>query len=94
MTKIHHLNCGTMRPLVPRGTQGLLSCLRVETNQDLLLVDTGFGTTDYLCPTAFVRLFTRFLGMPRDLEETAACRVERLGYARTGVRYFRGLEAL
>jgi glyoxylase-like metal-dependent hydrolase (beta-lactamase superfamily II) len=85
--KIHHLNCGTLYPRFPRGTQSILYCLLAETNDGLLLVDSGFGTQDYQNPTWFTRIFISSLGMPRAVEETAAYQVERLGYSRNDVRH-------
>jgi glyoxylase-like metal-dependent hydrolase (beta-lactamase superfamily II) len=76
-----------MFPLFPRGTQSIIYCLLVETNDGLLLVDTGFGIQDYQQPTRFIKLFTASLGMPCSLEETAAYQVEALGYARDDVRH-------
>src|SRR5574340_1097266 len=66
--KIHHLNCGTLYPRFPRGTQSILYCLLVETNDGLLLVDSGFGTQDYQNPTWFTKIFISSLGMHRDVE--------------------------
>ncbi len=85
--KIHHLNCGTMFPRYPRGTQGITYCLLVETNDGLLLVDTGFGIQDYENPTWFSKVFIWSLDMPRSLEETAACQVEKAGYSRNDVKH-------
>lgn len=52
---IYHLNCGTLNPLYPRNTQSILYCLLVDTDDGLLLVDSGFGVKDYLNPTPFIR---------------------------------------
>jgi glyoxylase-like metal-dependent hydrolase (beta-lactamase superfamily II) len=87
LVTIHHLNCGTLRPWLPRGTESILYCLLVETNDGLLLVDTGFGVGDYLRPTWFIRIFTRLLGMPRRVEETAVRQVKDLGFDREDVRH-------
>lgn len=84
---IYHLNCGTIHPLFPRDTQSILYCLLVETNDGLLLVDTGFGIKDYLEPTLFIRVFTALLGMPRNPEETAAHQVGALGFTQEEVRH-------
>ena len=78
--KIHHLNCGTMFPRFPGGTQSILYCLLMETSDGLMLVDTGFGTQDYENPAWFTKLFIASLNMPCSLEETAAYQIERLGY--------------
>lgn len=96
--RVHHLNCGTMRPGPARlvsGVGGLLEratlvchCLLVETARGLLLVDTGFGLEDVRAPAR--RLGRGFVGMVRPLlalEETAARQVERLGFRRDDVRW-------
>src|SRR4051812_49098649 len=54
--RIHHLNCGTLRPLGGRRVNGdqppwraarmVCHCLLVETERGLVLVDTGFGLED------------------------------------------------
>ena len=44
---IHFLNCGSMQPYFPPVVNGV-TCFLIETNQDPVLVDTGFGTRDYL----------------------------------------------
>lgn len=87
--RIHHLNCTTMRPFafVLSSTGTLLSrshlvvhCLLIETDDGLALVETGFGTRDFTRPSRLVRAFTMFSGTSRDLNETAARQVIRLGY--------------
>jgi len=95
--RVHHLNCGTLNlPLGVGfvGTGGLLTparvvihCVLVETDDGLLLVDTGFGTRDCIAPTPFMRVMMALGGHPRDLEETAARQVERLGYGLEDVRH-------
>lgn len=85
--KIHHLNCGTMLPRYPRGTQSITYCLLVETNDGLLLIDTGFGIQDYQKPTWFTKIFIWSLDMPRSIEETAAYHIEKLGYSRSDVKH-------
>jgi glyoxylase-like metal-dependent hydrolase (beta-lactamase superfamily II) len=54
--RIHHLNCGTLRPLGGRRINGnrlpfltarmVCHCLLIETDQRLVLVDSGFGQDD------------------------------------------------
>ncbi|HEX2086662.1 MAG TPA: MBL fold metallo-hydrolase [Solirubrobacteraceae bacterium] len=54
--RIHHLNCGTLRPLGRRRINGtgapflparlVCHCLLLETDRGLVLVDTGFGLDD------------------------------------------------
>jgi glyoxylase-like metal-dependent hydrolase (beta-lactamase superfamily II) len=83
---IHHLNCGSMRPYLPR-IRSLVYCLLVETNDGLLLVDTGFGTQDCVSPTLLMRAFTALLRTPRDLEETALHQIQNLGYKQAELRH-------
>ena len=56
---IHHLHCGTLCPICGPlfGQKGLHAkvvchCLLVETDQGLVLIDTGLGIQDYLYPQA------------------------------------------
>jgi glyoxylase-like metal-dependent hydrolase (beta-lactamase superfamily II) len=97
--KVHHLNLCTMCPfggrLIDGGDHGVLAAaemvvhaLLVETNDGLVLVDTGLGLDDLLEPRR--RLGLPFLlGVRPELREehTAARQVERLGYARRDVRH-------
>lgn len=80
------LNCGSMRPYFPRVENGV-TCLLVETNQGLVLVDTGLGVSDYTDPGKRMRFFTRVMRSPRDPAETALHQVRRLGYESSDVRH-------
>jgi glyoxylase-like metal-dependent hydrolase (beta-lactamase superfamily II) len=84
--RIIHLNCGTLRPLFT-SLHAVTYCLLVETDDGLLLVDTGIGTFDYTSPSLRMRLFLSLVGSPRDLEETAAHQIVRLGFAREDIRH-------
>ena len=75
-----------MRPYFPRVENGI-TCLLVETNNGLVLVDTGFGMSDYLRPGQLMRFFTAAMRSPRDIHETAIKQVERLGYQLTDLRH-------
>lgn len=86
ITRIHHLNCGTLRPYIPR-IKAVVYCLLLETDEGLVLVDTGFGTRDYTAPTRLMRAFTALLRVPGDLDETAARQVVRLGFATADVKH-------
>ncbi|MCV7150653.1 MBL fold metallo-hydrolase [Mycolicibacterium pyrenivorans] len=83
--KVHHLNCGTMRPL---GT-GTLVChvLLVESAGGLVLVDSGFGSLDCHSPARFGRIRRRFFRPAFDPGETALGQIEKLGYRRSDVRH-------
>ena len=83
---IHHLNCGTLRPYHP-AVKSLNYCLLVETNQGLVLIDTGFGTRDYLAPSLGMRVFLALVGSPGNLEETALHQVRRSGYEQSDVKH-------
>jgi glyoxylase-like metal-dependent hydrolase (beta-lactamase superfamily II) len=83
--RVHHLNCGTMRP---PATPGELVChvLLVEAPDGLVLVDSGLGLQDVAHPG---RRFgpSRFLVRPAFEEsETAFRQVERLGLDPRDVR--------
>ena len=84
--RIHHLNCGTLvAPFVD--IKSIVYCLLVETSEGLVLVDTGFGTEDYLNPTLKLRFFLTYMGVPRDLDETAIAQVQKLGYEPEDVKH-------
>lgn len=95
--RIHHLNCGCMCPPggalmdgFSRGPTGLLicHCLLVETEQGLVMIDTGFGMRDVEDP--YARLSPLFIHMNRikfDPERTALGQVRRLGFDPRDVRH-------
>ena len=82
---IRILNCGSMRPYFPRVENGI-TCLLIETNAGLVLVDTGLGLNDFLKPGRLMRFFTAAMRSPRDLNETAIYQIQRLGYKPTDVQ--------
>ncbi|MCK2215776.1 MBL fold metallo-hydrolase [Actinomadura sp. ATCC 31491] len=95
---VHHLNCGTMHPASQRltnGTGGLLAAatlvchtLLAETDQGLVLIDTGFGTRDLADPAASLgRRLLRFSRPVLDPEETALRQLARLGHRPDDVRH-------
>jgi glyoxylase-like metal-dependent hydrolase (beta-lactamase superfamily II) len=95
--RIHHLNCGTIN--VPAGAsligtggfftpaRGVTHCILAETDDGLLLVDTGWGTRTCLNPTFPMRLMITMSGTHCSLEETAIRQVERLGYSPQDVKH-------
>lgn len=94
---IHHLNCGTMCPFggwlmdgTSRGVSAHLvcHCLLIETEQGLVLVDTGFGLGDVRQPLPRLSAFFLALDRIRLREEDTALRaVERLGFHAADVRH-------
>jgi glyoxylase-like metal-dependent hydrolase (beta-lactamase superfamily II) len=84
--KIHHLNCGTLKPPTP-DVDSIVYCLLVETSSGLVLVDTGFGTKDYSQPTAKMLFFLFYMGVPKKIEETALHQIQELGYQPEDVKH-------
>lgn len=96
--RVHHLNCGTLRPLGGRLVDGegspfraatmVCHCLLIETDSGLVLVDSGFGRADIEDPARSLgRRFVRMVRPVLDLEQTAAHQVVRLGFAVADVRH-------
>lgn len=83
--KVTHLNCGTMRPL---GTPPLVChVLLVETDNGLVLIDTGYGLADIADPRRRIGPLRHLLKPALDPGETAARQLERLGFRRDDVRH-------
>ena len=84
--KVHHLNCGTLHPVggtlissTPGVADMVCHCLLVETDQGLVLVDTGFGTADVKDPDGRLgAAFARGVRPRLDPAETAAALVAGL----------------
>lgn len=96
--KIHHINCGTLRPIGGRlidGHGGLLHrgelvchCLLIDTGTELVLVETGIGAPGVERPEEWLgKRFVRRTKPVADPEQTAARQVERLGYRTEDVRH-------
>lgn len=96
--KVHHINCGTMCPFgggIMDGVSRWLDpativchCLLVETNDGLVLIDTGLGNRDIQEPRR--RLSSLFrVGMRVRLipEDTALAKIEALGFKGSDVRH-------
>jgi glyoxylase-like metal-dependent hydrolase (beta-lactamase superfamily II) len=63
-------------------------CLVVETDREIVLVDTGFGTADIADPrTRLGGQFTFVTHPTLSTDETALSHVERLGYKKGDVRH-------
>lgn len=82
--KVHHLNCGTMR--LPTAH---LVChvLLVETDNGLVLVDTGFGLDDIADPARRIGPYRHVIRPVLAPDQTAGRQVERLGFSRDDVRH-------
>lgn len=81
--KVHHLNCGTMK--MP-GASLVAHVLLVETQNGLVLVDTGFGIQDCENPSR-IGPFRHFLRPVLSRQETAVHQIEELGFDRSDVRH-------
>jgi glyoxylase-like metal-dependent hydrolase (beta-lactamase superfamily II) len=81
--KVHHLNCGTM---ASPGAPVICHVLLVETDNGLVLVDSGFGLQDCRDPSRIGP--SRHLIRPIfDVGETAVRQVEALGFRHDDVRH-------
>jgi glyoxylase-like metal-dependent hydrolase (beta-lactamase superfamily II) len=95
--RIHHLKCGTDCPMggalfdgVSRGPHGRLSCAvqLIETEQGLVLVDTGYGVDDVRRPyPRLSRTLGTLLNTQFSLGQTALHQVKALGFAPGDVRH-------
>jgi len=84
--RVHHLNCGTMRP--PLAPSLVAHVLLVETDRaGLVLVDTGFGLGDIEAPGARLGTARHLIRPALDPAETALRQVERLGFSGSDVRH-------
>jgi glyoxylase-like metal-dependent hydrolase (beta-lactamase superfamily II) len=84
---IHYLNCFTSHARVPAHWHTGALCLVIETNQGLVLVDTGLGQDDYVHRTGIIRMFQIVTIVPLDPEEAVIYQIARLGYAPADVRH-------
>jgi len=84
--KVHHLNCGTMRPWA---TPGGLVChvLLVETPNGLVLVDTGLGRKDAADPAGRFGAARFYVRPAFDESEAAITQITGLGFDPRDVRH-------
>ena len=83
---IHFLNCFTCNARVPLSWRTGTLCLLVETDQGLVLVDTGLGRDDYVRKPAIVRAFQVVTHVPLNPEEAAIRQIALLGHDPMEVR--------
>ncbi|BAZ09264.1 beta-lactamase domain-containing protein [Calothrix sp. NIES-4071] len=95
--RIHHLNCGCMCPvggaLFDGFSRGLTAslvchCLLIESNEGLVLIDTGFGQRDVRAPLSRLSFF--FMNVNRiqfEQKYTARAQIEQLGFQASDVRH-------
>ena len=83
--KVHHLNCGTMHPV--KGPECVCHVLLLETDNGLVLVDSGFGIDDCADPKGRIGP-VRFVTRPVfEAAESVANQLDRLGFQRSDVRH-------
>jgi glyoxylase-like metal-dependent hydrolase (beta-lactamase superfamily II) len=95
--RIHYLNCGTDCPFggplfdgFSKSLFGLIPCAAqlVETDNGLVLIDTGYGTQDVRQPhPRLSKFFHALLNIRFRMQETALHQVKALGYSPADVRH-------
>jgi glyoxylase-like metal-dependent hydrolase (beta-lactamase superfamily II) len=83
---IHLLNCFTCNARVPRHWECGTLDLLIETNEGLVLVDTGLGTDDYIHHSGILKVFQVVTRVPLDPDEAAIKQIVKLGYNPLDVR--------
>ena len=84
---IHYLNCFTCNARIPRHWQSGQLCLLIESNDGLVLVDTGLGTRDYVKEPGILWTFKLTTIVPLNPEEAAICQITKLGFQPEDVRH-------
>ena len=96
--RVHHLNCGTFCPPAARlfnGTDGFGSpgklvchCLLIETDEGLVLVDTGLGVQDLEDPRSRIGPnWTALMRPEADPDQSALRQIEDRGFYHDDVRH-------
>ena len=95
--RIHHFNCGSLCPRGGRlfGGKGgpwavapmCCHCLMIESEDGLILVDTGLGVEDVSDPTRLGSLFTSLVRPRLEVAETALRQIADLGFRIDDVRH-------
>lgn len=95
--KVHHLSCATLCPVGARflsGQGGVLAttklvahCLLIESGDELVLVDTGFGTEDVANPRRLGQPFRAAVRPRPQLADTALHQIEAMGLDPSDVRH-------
>ncbi|HEY1969164.1 MAG TPA: MBL fold metallo-hydrolase, partial [Pseudonocardia sp.] len=96
--RVHHLNCGTMRPIggtlldgrpgLARRSELVCHCLLLESDAGLVLVETGIGTPSVDRPAEWLgRRFQLLTAPQRSAAQTAVGQIARLGFDPSDVRH-------
>ena len=84
---IHFLNCFTCNARIPSHWHTGALCLLVETDQGLVLVDTGLGLEDYVRRDPILRAFQLATIVPLDPQQAAVRQIGRMGYQASDVHH-------
>lgn len=84
---IHIFNVFTCNARWPSTLKTGMVCMLVETDQGLIMVDTGPGTEDYRHPHRMMRLFRIIMETRFDPKETAIHQIKQMGYQPEDVRH-------
>jgi glyoxylase-like metal-dependent hydrolase (beta-lactamase superfamily II) len=94
--RIHHLSCGSFCPHGRRLVNGegrllekahiVCHCLAIETDEGVVLVDTGLGMEDARNPRQLGATFGALMRPQASVETTALAQLEALGFAAGDVR--------
>ena len=87
MSHIGFLNGFTCCARVPSTLQTGALCLLIETEQGLVLVDTGLGREDYARQPGILRVFRAVTIVPLDAEKAIIWQIARLGHSPQDVRH-------
>ncbi len=97
MLKIHHLNCATFCPAGGKLINGkgnifsqakmVCHCLLIETNEGLVLIETGLGIDDIEDRNRLSSGFRIFARPILDKNETAISQVKQLGFSPEDVKH-------
>jgi len=85
--KTRILNCFTCNARFPAHLKTSGTVFLLETEEGLILVDTGIGELDYQQKPFILRLFQLVTKVPLDPEEAAIFQISELGYSRKDVRH-------
>jgi glyoxylase-like metal-dependent hydrolase (beta-lactamase superfamily II) len=95
--KRYHLNCGTLYPPfgaclfgvgTPLRREPIVThCILLESEDGLLLVDTGIGYADLETPDLFTWLMLLIGGSKRNFEQTAISQIRALGFKQDDVHH-------
>jgi glyoxylase-like metal-dependent hydrolase (beta-lactamase superfamily II) len=89
--RIHHLNCGTYCtrsiPVVMKAAKMCTHCLVIETNEGLVLVDSGYSETDLEENTVRSDWFSHLFAKFPTPEESLKRQLKTLGFNPSDVRH-------